>query len=247
MYLIGYWTLAAYTMCHLVTNYAIMNNWAQLLFIRHAKEQWKTWKLVWGSTVACQPLFWPGSTTTLQSMNETGRLQLTSTPRKCHEGVLVDSDHCSAEQLHGYDETPRCEEQHRKSWYLQNTAECQLISNIIHWLRDNVLMFYSSDDWLIWRQEHRQSALLWIQTSGTIWHDKQLVKWSTSCYSQFTLYKRDPLSTWTVTYVGHKASPHEAKGKKYFGLPGIKLWPWSWHASTVLPKPFCNWLGTQQN
>jgi hypothetical protein len=40
----------------------------------------------------------------------------------------------------------------------------------------------------------------------------------------------------------HKASPHAAKGKKYFGLPGIKPWPLSWHATTVLAEPFSNWL-----
>jgi hypothetical protein len=42
--------------------------------------------------------------------------------------------------------------------------------------------------------------------------------------------------------MGHKASPHVAKGNKYFGLPRIKPWPLSWHATTVLAKPVCNWL-----
>jgi len=32
----GNWTLASYTMCHLVTSYAIMN-WTQLLLIRHIR------------------------------------------------------------------------------------------------------------------------------------------------------------------------------------------------------------------
>jgi hypothetical protein len=76
--------------------------------------------------VACQLLFWPQSTTTLQSMNETGCLQLISTPCKCHDSVLVDSWHCRAEQLHGYDKSTRYEDQHRKSWYLQCNSGCPL-------------------------------------------------------------------------------------------------------------------------
>jgi hypothetical protein len=117
-----------------------------------------------------------------------------------------------------------------------------LILNTRHCPQDNVLMFYSWDDYLIWMQARRHSVLLWIQTLDTIWYDKQLVNWSASCCSQFTPYKGDPLSTWTVTYMGHKASPHVANGKKYFGLPGIKPWPQSWHATTVIAKPFCNRL-----
>jgi hypothetical protein len=91
-------------------------------------------------------------------------------------------------------------------------------------------------------QELKQSVLLWIQTLDTKWYDKQLVKCSTSCYSQFIPNKRHPLSTRTVMYMGHKAGPHVAKRRKYFVLPGIKPWPFSWHATTVLAKPFCNWL-----
>jgi hypothetical protein len=117
-----------------------------------------------------------------------------------------------------------------------------LISNTRHCPPDSVLMLCSWDDWLIWVQAHRHSVLFWIETLDTIWYDKQLVKWSASCYGHFTPYKGDPLSTWTVTYMGHKASPHVAKGKKYLGLPGIKPWPHSWYATTVLAKPFCNWL-----
>jgi hypothetical protein len=121
------------------------------------------------------------------------------------------------------------------------------MSNTMHCPRDNVFMLYSWDDWLIRMQQHRlthfrQVVLLWIQTLDTIWYDQQLVKWSASCYGHFTPHKRGPFSIWTVTYIGHKASPHVAKGKKYFGLPGIKPWPLSWHATTVLAKPFGNWL-----
>jgi hypothetical protein len=114
--------------------------------------------------------------------------------------------------------------------------------------RRQCLVFYSWDDWLIRMQEHRgthfrQVVLLLTQTLGTISYDKQSVKWSDSCYSQFTPYKRDPLSSQTVAYMGHKASPHVAKGKKYFGLPG----PLCWHATTVLAKPFCNWYAPKLN
>ena len=49
-YLTGNWTLAAYSMRNLVTN---IINWTQLLFIRHAKEQWKIWQPSCGQT-ACQ-------------------------------------------------------------------------------------------------------------------------------------------------------------------------------------------------
>ena len=87
-----------------------------------------------------------------------------------------------------------------------------------------------------------QAGCSTVQTLGTIWYDKQLVKWSASCYGHFTPYKRDPLSTWTVTYIGQKASTDVTNRKKYFGLPGIKAWPSSWQASTLLAKPFCNWL-----
>jgi hypothetical protein len=103
-------------------------------------------------------------------------------------------------------------------------------------------MFYSWDAWLIRMQDTKQSVLLWIRTLDTIWYDKQLRKWPASCCCQFTPYKRDSLSTWRVTYMGHKASAHLTKGKKYFGLPGIKPWPLSYHASTVLTNPFCNLL-----
>ena len=108
-------------------------------------------------------------------------------------------------------------------------------------------VFYSWDDWLIRMQEHkgthfRQVVLVWIQTLDTIWYDQQLVKWSASCYGHFTPYKGDPLSIWTVTYMGHKASPHVAKEKKYSALPQIKPWPQSWHATTLRAKLFCNWL-----
>jgi hypothetical protein len=117
----------------------------------------------------------------------------------------------------------------------------------IHCPWDNAFVFYSWYHWLIRMQEHRgthfrQVVLLWIQTVGTTWYDKQLVKWSASCYSQFNPYKRDPLHSCTVTYMGDKDSPHVAKRKKHFGLPRIKPWPLGWHATTVLAKPFCNWL-----
>jgi len=44
--------------------------------------------------------------------------------------------------------------------------------------------------------------------------------------------------------MGHRGSPDVAKRerKKYFGLPGIKPWPSSWQAGTLLAKPLCNQL-----
>jgi hypothetical protein len=92
--------------------------------------------------VACQLLFWPWSTTTLQNMNETGRFQLTSAPcvtkvyQLIHDTVGQNKymDMMKPQDMKGNTESHVI--------YKYN-AGCPLISNTIHCLRVSGMMLYS--------------------------------------------------------------------------------------------------------